>query len=79
MNGFEFLDVLRGNPVWRGIPVVVLTAMDLSAEERRLLNGAVERIFQKGAYGRDRLLDEIRQALASAVARQGARTPSAAS
>jgi signal transduction histidine kinase/DNA-binding response OmpR family regulator/putative methionine-R-sulfoxide reductase with GAF domain len=79
MNGFEFLDVLRRNPVWRGIPVVVLTAMDLSAEERRLLNGAVERIFQKGAYGRDRLLDEIRQALASAVARQGARTPSAAS
>jgi CheY-like chemotaxis protein len=74
MNGFDFLDALRGNPDWRGIPVLVLTAMDLSAEDRRRLNGEVERILQKGASAREQLLDEVGRVLASVVAR---RTPPA--
>ena len=39
----------RAHPAWRGMPVVVLTAMDLTDEDRRRLNGGVERILQKGA------------------------------
>jgi signal transduction histidine kinase/CheY-like chemotaxis protein len=78
MDGFECLAALRTHPAWRGIPVVVLTAMDLTGEDRRLLNGAVERILQKGAFDRDQLLGEIRQALAGAVARHGPRPASPA-
>jgi CheY-like chemotaxis protein len=74
MNGFEFVAALRGNPAWRGVPVVVLTAMDLTSEDRRLLNGAVERILTKGAYERDQLLGELRQLLAAAVGRRASRS-----
>jgi CheY-like chemotaxis protein len=77
MNGFDFLDALRGNPDWRGIPVVVLTAMDLTAEDRRRLNGEVERILQKGASAREQLLSEIGRVLASVVTRAGSPTTGA--
>jgi signal transduction histidine kinase/CheY-like chemotaxis protein len=69
MNGFDFLGALRGNPEWRAIPVLVLTAMDLTDEDRRRLNGEVERILQKGASAREELLDEVGRVLASVVAR----------
>ena len=43
MDGFEFLEKLRGRPDWRDIPVVVITAKDLTDEDRNRLNGGVER------------------------------------
>jgi len=70
MNGFDFLDALRGNPEWRGIPVLVLTAMELSIEDRRRLSGEVERILQKGASARDQLLEEVGRVLAGVAARR---------
>jgi len=59
MNGFEFLRQLRQRSDWKLIPVIVVTAKDLTAEERASLNGHVSRIIQKGAYGRDDLLEEV--------------------
>jgi signal transduction histidine kinase/CheY-like chemotaxis protein len=59
MDGFQFLAQLRQNPAWRSIPVVILTAKELDAHDRALLNGNVERILQKGALGRDALLAEV--------------------
>jgi CheY-like chemotaxis protein len=64
MDGFEFLAELRKHEAWQSVPVVVLTSKDLSAEERRLLNGNVEKILQKGAYGREALLREVRRVVA---------------
>jgi CheY-like chemotaxis protein len=69
MDGFEFLAQLRRRPDWRGIPVVVVTAMDLSEAERRRLNGAVERVIQKSAQSGSDILHEIGQALADCVRR----------
>jgi len=69
MDGFEFLATLRRQATWRDIPVLVLTAMDLTDEGRRRLNGEVERVMQKGAYDRDELLREVGRALAACVAR----------
>lgn len=59
MDGFGFIAELRKTPVWRSIPIVAVTAKDLSEEEWRQLNGHVERILQKGAYTRDQLLHEV--------------------
>ena len=59
MDGFRFVSELRQNTAWRLIPVVVVTAMDLTQQERRQLEGEVERILQKGAYSRDELLQEV--------------------
>jgi PAS domain S-box-containing protein len=64
MDGFEFLAELRKNEAWQSIPVVVLTSKDLSPEERRQLNGNVEKILQKGAYGRAALLREVQRVVA---------------
>ncbi|HEV8439137.1 MAG TPA: response regulator [Methylomirabilota bacterium] len=73
MDGFEFLAELRRHATWREVPVIVLTAMDLTDADRRRLNGEVERIIQKGAYGRDELLREVSRLLAASIERQGAR------
>lgn len=63
MDGFEFAAAVRRRPEWRNIPIVVLTAKDVTAEDRRRLNGYVERILQKGAYSREALLTEVRDLL----------------
>jgi signal transduction histidine kinase/CheY-like chemotaxis protein/CHASE3 domain sensor protein len=64
MDGFEFLAELRQHPEWQSIPVVVLTSKDLTAEERQRLTGKVEKILQKGAYSRDKLLAEVKKEVA---------------
>jgi CheY-like chemotaxis protein len=61
MDGFEFLSELRENEDWRSIPVVVVTAKDLSPDERQRLDAAAERVLQKGSYTREGLLAQVRQ------------------
>ncbi len=74
MDGFEFIAELRKSEAWRTIPVVVLTSKDLSPEERRVLNGNVEKVMQKGAYGRDALLLEVRRVAALYTSGKAAET-----
>ncbi len=59
MDGFAFLHALRERPGCADIPVVVLTARDLNAEERRQLEGA-DRVLQKGSTDLRTLAGEIR-------------------
>ena len=59
----EFAVRLRTKEEWRSIPIVVITAKDLSAEDRNRLNGGVERIIFKGSFSRDDLLRELREVL----------------
>ena len=61
MDGFEFLTTMRRTPDWAEIPVVVITAMTLSNEERDKLNHQVQRILQKGAYTHEELLSEVQK------------------
>jgi signal transduction histidine kinase/DNA-binding response OmpR family regulator/HAMP domain-containing protein len=68
MDGFEFLEEMRRKDEWRGIPVVVVTARDLTDADRNRLNGGVERIIQK--TDRDDMLREVRSVLAKCVERQ---------
>ncbi len=49
MDGFEFMEALLRRKERERIPVIVITAKDLTEEDRRRLNGGVERIIQKGA------------------------------
>ena len=60
MDGFEFLDEFRKNADWREIPVLVVTAKELTADDRARLDGGVARILQKGSLSRQQLLDEVR-------------------
>jgi len=61
MDGFAFAVELRKSSGWRTIPVIVLTARDITQVDRARLNGSVGRILRKAAYRRDELLIEVRE------------------
>jgi DNA-binding response OmpR family regulator len=67
MDGFEFLGRVRASSGQRDVPVVVLTARDLTEEDRSRLAGGVERIIQKG--GRDEMLRQVADELRKCVKR----------
>ncbi|MEP7083934.1 MAG: response regulator, partial [Betaproteobacteria bacterium] len=69
MDGFEFLVEMRSHAEWRDIPVLVVTAKDLTGEERSRLNGEVERVLQKGGSELDELLREIGRILPGSIER----------
>lgn len=63
MDGFEFTARLRERPEFAHLPVVVLTAKDISSEDREFLNDKVQAILQKGAQSHHDLLEELREVL----------------
>jgi CheY-like chemotaxis protein len=72
MDGFEFVAELRSRRDWRKLPVLVVTAMELSEEDHRRLNGEVERVIRKSGQPRDELLREVGAALADCLERRAA-------
>lgn len=60
MSGFAFLHEIRRNPALRSVPVLVLSARDLSDAERTDLSGNVQAILQKGSCSVDQLQTAIR-------------------
>jgi signal transduction histidine kinase/CheY-like chemotaxis protein len=67
MDGFEFVDELRKNEEWRDIPIIVVTAKDITDEDRLRLNGYVQKTLQKGNYSRDELLKDIRESIVKRI------------
>ncbi len=63
LDGFGVIEQLRRKPEYRELPIIVLTAKALSAEELGQLQRTVSKIMQKRALERDLLLQELRQAL----------------
>jgi CheY-like chemotaxis protein len=66
MDGLTFLKEFRQVPNAGAIPVIVLTAKDLTPEERRQLSLSVERVVGKGSRT-DSLLKEIRGLVAQSM------------
>jgi signal transduction histidine kinase/CheY-like chemotaxis protein len=64
MDGFAMLAELRKREDCRQIPVVVITAKDLTQEERERLRGQADKILEKGSYVRADLLREVRNCVA---------------
>jgi CheY-like chemotaxis protein len=60
MDGFQFIDTVRRHEDLQDIPIIVVTAMNLSREDRQKLDGYIMRIVQKGEYDQEELLAEIR-------------------
>ncbi|WP_017719332.1 hybrid sensor histidine kinase/response regulator [Kamptonema formosum] len=59
MNGFQVIAELRNSVQTRSLPVIVITAMDLTPDDYQLLNGCVEQIFLKDAKSPDQLVNEV--------------------
>jgi CheY-like chemotaxis protein len=69
MDGFDFVAAVRADSAWRSLPIVVITAKDLTPEDHERLNGYVARVLQKGALTRDALLGEVRDLVAASAGR----------
>jgi len=59
MDGFEFIETLRAQPWGVGIPVIVVTAKHLTADEHKLLNKHTQSVLQKGAYSMEEMLNQV--------------------
>jgi len=60
MDGFSVLDSLQAEPETMDIPVIVVTAKELTPEEKTRLQGHIQSLMQKGDFMSDELLDEVR-------------------
>ncbi len=74
MDGFAFLDAIAERPEWREIPVVVVTAKQLTAVERERLSRQARNVMQKATATRV----DIAAAINEAVRRRPQRMPAAA-
>jgi PAS domain S-box-containing protein len=72
MDGFEFIATLKQRPEWQNIPVVVITAKDISDEDRKRLNGRVLGVLSKGSFDQQALIGEVERLL---IARAAAPKP----
>ncbi len=62
MDGFQVMQALQANPAWSAVPVVVVTAKDLSSEERQALSAHARHLFVKGMFRGEELIAELRRA-----------------
>jgi PAS domain S-box-containing protein len=67
MDGFELVREMRAERRWKDIPIVVVTAKDMTSDDARRLEGAVQEIVRKGRYSMDDLLDEVGRLVRRAV------------
>jgi CheY-like chemotaxis protein len=59
MDGFRLVAALQENASWRGIPVVVVTALDVTAEDRKRLNGGVAQVLSRHAFAPAELMARV--------------------
>jgi len=59
MDGFEVLEALKANEEVSDVPVIVLTAKELTAAEQERLSGQIEMLMQKGSFTHEELVEEI--------------------
>jgi len=70
MDGFQVVATLQKEPTWRHIPVIVITALDLNAQDRARLNSGVETVLVKEAFKPAELVERIRRITASREVRR---------
>jgi threonine synthase len=59
VDGFTVLDALKANPQTSPIPVIVVTAKELTPEEKKRLQGRIHSLMQKGEFMNSDLLEEV--------------------
>jgi threonine synthase len=63
LDGFAVLDALKADPLTAPIPVIVVTAKELTSVEKARLRGQIHKVMQKGEFLSDDLADEVRALL----------------
>ena len=63
LDGFTLLEIVKREEALQDVPVIVVTAKELTPEERSRLQGQVESLLQKGSFMEEDLLEDILEAL----------------
>jgi CheY-like chemotaxis protein len=63
VSGFDVVEALKGDPATAQIPIVVVTAKDLTAAERGQLNGHIQEIVGKAEFNHGRFIGEVQRAM----------------
>ena len=63
MDGFTVVEKLKNNEKTRSIPIIIVSAKELTSNERQFLTGQVEVLLQKGLFSETELLQDVGQAL----------------
>jgi signal transduction histidine kinase/CheY-like chemotaxis protein len=75
MDGFAFLEAIQAHPAARSVPVVVLTAKELSSEEKQMLTGRTAQVLAKGDTTAMDLADAIRKSIRRSAAAAAVASP----
>ncbi len=67
MDGFELAAALQGQPDWASIPIVVLTAKDVTTDDLMRLDGLVEKVLHKGSNSREDIVRAVRELVSTGV------------
>ena len=60
IDGFSVMDALQNRKDTKDIPIIVVTAKELTSAEKNRLKGHIKSLMQKGDFLSDDLLDEVR-------------------
>jgi CheY-like chemotaxis protein len=63
VNGFEVVEALKGDASTASIPIVIVTAKQVTAQDRANLKGAVLKVIQKSEFKHGRFIDEVKRAM----------------
>jgi threonine synthase len=71
IDGFGLVEELKLDPRTKDIPVVVVSAKDITNEERKRLNGHIQALYQKGSLPPRRFVDQVVQVIEEKSMEQG--------
>jgi CheY-like chemotaxis protein len=63
VSGFDVVEALNEQPATARIPILVVTAKEITGEDRATLHGHVTTIMEKTRFDPDRFMAEVRRAL----------------
>jgi signal transduction histidine kinase/CheY-like chemotaxis protein len=61
MDGFQFVAEMQKHPMWIQIPIIVVTARDLTVEDHARLNSGIEVVLRKESFRPTTLIESIRR------------------
>ena len=72
IDGFGLVEELKLDPRTHNIPVVVVSAKDITNDERKRLSGHIEAVYQKGSITTRKFVDQVIQVIEEKSGEQGA-------
>ncbi|MCA0455500.1 MAG: threonine synthase [Chloroflexi bacterium] len=59
VDGFAVIETMKGDPTIKDIPIVVVTAKELTVKERARLSGQIEMLLQKGSFIDEEFIESL--------------------